>query len=239
MTNKLDINTIAYKLPIDIDADKIRKEIDHFLTNERTELQGNIKNFAVSYSITNAKDISMNEWFDRNNSVMPNFIDENGEKVTKHYDQYTLGFPGEWKDNVTAYFADGTCDKDLIHWRSDMIDSEIYRLTKRIEKFFNLDYNIRCRSSFFYGPRILNKHSDPHTPWRVHVTLKSGPETRWEFIDIDTKETITWKQPPDSVWLIRTGNVQHRVIVPENESRVQLFYHLWNKNIGQQYHQIT
>jgi hypothetical protein len=239
----LDINSIAYQLPIEANTDLLCAEVEQFILNERPEYRGPKIDWANSFSVTNLKVIPKDLWFRAHNGPMKSLIDPaTGENISKDYTRYTLGYPGTWRDNLMAYYKNGTADKDLVHWRDDMQDTEMYRLGQRIKEFFKLDYNLRCRVSMHWGEAQVTRHSDPHTPWRVHITLKTGPKSHWGFYDPDnfnSDECLIWEQPPGSVWLVRTGNIQHQVYVPRGEYRLQLFYHIWNKDLGPNYHQIA
>lgn len=228
----LDIDNIAYRLPIAVDAEKILNEVETFI------LPGKEKLYNSCTSITNTTSTDHDSWFHCNPGAMTKMYDPHAKaEVTKHYSKYQLGFPGPWRDDLIASYDNGTTDKEMIYWHPALIGSEIYNLGQRIENFFSLPYKMRCRLSFLKGPTGLNKHADPHTPWRVHVNLKSGPNTRWVFYDVDAGQELEWHQPSNSVWLIRTGNIQHGVRIGNEEIRWQLFYHIWNKNLGPNYHQ--
>jgi hypothetical protein len=235
----LNIDTIAYQLPIEIDLDKIQTEFDLVM---RKSLQFNklpVQNSGLSVSVTGTTHTPLEHWYNYNFGAMGVSKDRlTGERVTKDWERYTLGFPGKYRE-IDSYYQNGTLDRDLIHWHPDMIDSEMFHFKNRNAKFFNIDNNIRCRLSVLNGFWNIPKHSDPHTPWRVHVNLKSGPNSYWKFHNIETNESITWQQPTGSVWLVRTGNIQHEVVVPAGESRWQLFYHIWERNLGPNYHQIA
>lgn len=239
----LDINTIVYQLPITVDSTRLLDELNTLVVPRlNLDVIDDLKNIkATSISITSRKNQPADRWYQSNyNRTMTSVKDmSTGEVLPRMYNKYTLGFPGAWRDNVEGYYDDGIGDRSLCHWPPDLADSEIYNFSRRITQYFNIDTPLRCRASFIHGYRKMTFHSDPHTPWRVHVNLKSGPGTRWLFRTVEPEETIEWIQPKDSVWLVRTGDVQHAVEVPEDEIRWQLFYHLWQRDLGPRYHQIT
>jgi hypothetical protein len=235
----LDIGNIAYQLPIQIDFNKALAETTAILNAYKKPNRLLEPDSAIGISVTGTAKTPLDHWYDYNAGAMGVSKDRiTGEQVTKDWARYTLGFPGAYRE-IDSYYKNGTPDHDLIQWHPDMVNSEMYSFKDRIASFFNIDNNLRCRLSFINGHWNIPKHSDPHTPWRVHVNLKSGPNCHWRFHDIETKESITWQQPTGSVWLIRTGNIQHEVVVPAGESRWQLFYHIWERNLGPNYHQMA
>jgi hypothetical protein len=232
----LDINTIVYRLPIEINFDKINAEIVT-IVNKCSYAFPNTS--AIAISVTSSKKTSLDQWYNYNTGAMHISKDRvTGEQVTKNWNKYTLGFPGPYRE-IDSYYRDGTADRELIQWHPDMVNSEMFYFKDRIAEFFNIDNNLRCRLSHIRGQYSIGRHCDPHTPWRVHVNLKTGPRTHWKFHDIETNKSIEWYQPTGSVWLVRTGNVQHEVNVPAGETRLQLFYHIWQRDLGPNYHQIA
>ena len=196
----LNIDTIVYQLPIEIDIDKILAESTHLISKCRYASKLPAQDAAVSISVTGSEKTPLDHWYDYNTGAMGVSKDHiTGEQVTKDWENYTLGFPGAYRE-IDSYYKNGMPDRDLIQWHPDIVDSEMFRFKDRIASFFNIDNNLRCRLSFINGKWNIAKHSDPHTPWRVHVNLKSGPGTYWKFHDIETNETITWHQPAGSVW---------------------------------------
>lgn len=223
-----DIRTIAYKLPIEFDRNKLYYELENIV-------QKNAK--GSSAAITNKKGTDESNWFNTRSGLMHvTKVLDTGEQVSKDFKRWTLGFPGEWKDNLESYFPDGTGDREMIEWHPLLAKSEMRSLGQRISDYFNLNTHLRCRASFLQGPKELFFHSDPHTPWRVHVNFKSGEGVKWVFKD-DTG-IVEWEQPSDEVWLIRTGNIMHNVKVPANQERWQLFYHIWKTNLDSKDYQI-
>ena len=244
----LDINTIVYKLPIEVDTTKIIGELEALVLPyymKKTLDPNWRKKPNCNISITGLPDTPLSNWFNLNNGTMSVHKDgDTGETLTKNYQKYTLGYAGPWRREVNAYYeGTNTGDKDLIAWHPRLLKSEMFRLKNAVATYLGIDNNLRCRASFSSGgtggSRIINFHSDPHTPWRVHVTLKTGPNTKWLFRDVEQNKIIEWYQPLGSVWLVRTGNIQHTVNVGDNEIRWQLFYHIWKTNLGPNYHQIA
>jgi hypothetical protein len=241
----LNINNIAYQLPIEVDSTKLLNELDNLVlphfNKDVKDINALVNSKGANISITSLETTPLDKWYTSGyNRPMTRMKDTtNGEELTKHYQKFTLGFPGQWRDNLEAMYDDGTGDRDFVHWHPSLIDSEIYNLKNRIADFFKINNRLRCRASFLPGYTKMGFHADPHTPWRVHINLQSGPGTRWIFRTLDPKETVEWVQPKDSVWLIRTGDVQHSVEVAEGEVRWQLFYHIWQSNLGPNYHQIA
>jgi len=235
----LDINSIVYQLPIEVNSTKLLNELDNLvLPYFEKDVKHNLKNIgSAGLAITNLSTTPLASWYNTAyNRTMSKMVDlDTNEELTKNYQKFTLGFPGNRRDNVEARYDDGTGDRDFVHWHPSLINGEIYNLKNCIADFFKIDNRLRCRASFLSGYTKIGFHADPHTPWRVHINLKSGPGTRWIFRTLNPNKTIEWIQPPNSVWLIRTGDVQHSVEVQEDETRWQLFYHIWQTNLGLNY----
>jgi hypothetical protein len=229
----LDISEIVHPLPIAVDADLLRQEYEKFVLSQRPDLQRRPNNYSKTFAITNVKSTPHDSWFSQEAGVMKLLKDPaTNEEVLRLTNKWTLGYPGPRRDNLMAYYPNGVADKDLIHWHPDMIDTEMHRLASRIKEYLGIDYNLRCRLSVSHGQVEIDRHLDPHTPWRVHVALDSGSESHWTFYDeVGSTDSIKWKQPKDTVWLVRTGDVQHSVFVPSGEYRLQLFYHVWHRDL--------
>jgi hypothetical protein len=239
----LDINTIVYKLPIEVNSTKLLDELDNLvLPCYDKDIKNDLMSIgATNISVTGLSNTPLDNWYSTEyNRAMSKMVDlDTNEELTKNYANFTLGFDGAWRNNLEARYDNNVSDRDFTHWHPNLIGSEIFNLKNRIAKHLQISDQLRCRASFIYGYRKMNFHADPHTPWRVHVNLKSGPGTRWFFRTLDPMKTIEWVQPPDSVWLVRTGNVQHSVEIQKDETRWQLFYHIWQSNLGPNYHQIA
>jgi len=236
----IDINTVVYQLPIEVDVAQLYKEASIiFQTSLRSQLQKS-ESAGFSISVTGKPpDERLHRWYDHANGDMKITKDAvTGELLTKDFAKYTTGFPGPFRE-VNSYYENGTSDRDLTQWHPTMIDSEMFQLKERIASYFNIPSDLRCRISRIYGKFSIGKHADPHTPWRVHVNLKTGPKSHWKFYDVENNESVEWFQPTGSVWLVRTGNVQHEVVVPLGETRIQCFYHIWQRDLGPNYHQIA
>lgn len=238
----LNFNDIVYQLPIQVNADKIIKELETLVIpkfNPEIFDYSNLKGKSCNCSITGTATTPTDTWFKENGG--PNaFLKDNdtGEILDKLYRQWTLGYPGPRRKNVHGYLDNGVNDRDLTVWPDILLNSELYRVGQEIKKYLNISA-VRCRVSFIKGEKYIKPHTDPHTDWRVHINLKSGPDTCWEFSEIGSDDVIAWKQPQGSTWLIRTGTVQHAVRVPRDEERWQVYFHLWEDNLGSAYYQIT
>jgi len=242
----LDINSIVYKLPIEVDTTKLIDELETLVLPFFKKTNWHTAQQSSNISITGLPNTPLDNWFNANNGPMTVLRDgDTGELLTRDWEKYTLGFPGPWRRQVNAYYEGTTRgDKDLTTWHPSLINSEMFRLKNAIAEFFGISNNLRCRASCIPGPmpghkRIPLYHTDPHTPWRVHVTLKNGPGAKWLFRNVEQDQVIEWHQPVGSAWLVRTGNVQHAIDVGTNEIRWQLFYHIWQRDLGPNYHQIA
>lgn len=239
----LDINSIVYKLPIEVDSTKLLNELDNLvLPYYDKDVKNDLKSLgAANVSITNLETTAHDSWYkSQYNRPMTKMRDINtNEALSKNYQEFTLGFPGNWRNDVEGLYDNGVSDRSFTHWHPNLAGSELFNLKNRIANFLQINDQIRCRASFMHGYKKINFHADPHTPWRVHVNLKPDSGTRWFFRTLNPSKTIQWVQPTESVWLIRTGDVQHSVEVQENETRWQLFYHIWQSDLGPNYHQIA
>lgn len=235
----INLDSIVYKLPIDVDVDKLNDEALKIINCCKKARTINKRASAVNIAVTGNKNTPLYNWYDHNIGDMNSIKDAiTGEELTKDFENYTIGFPGPFRE-VHSYYANGNNDRELTHWHPDMVNSEMFRLKDQIASYFNISNTLRCRLSLLYGHYWIGKHADPHTPWRVHINLKAGLGCRWKFHDIENNESIEWYQPTGSVWLVRTGNIQHEVTVPVGSNRLQLFYHIWERDLGPNYHQIA
>lgn len=237
----LNINSIVYKLPIEVNSTKLLHELDNLvLPYLDKDVKHDLKNIKLAgVAVTGLKHTPLDNWYNtKYNSTMNRMVDlDTGQFLYKNYEKFTLGFDGPWRNNVEARYDDNVSDRSFTHWHPALLDSEIFNLKTRIATYLQIPEQLRCRASFIQGYKKLNFHSDPHTPWRVHVTLKSGANTRWLFRTLDSDNIIEWTQPKNSVWLIRTGNVQHSIEVGQDDVRWQLFYHVWQSQLGSDYYQ--
>jgi hypothetical protein len=229
----LDINTIVYQLPIEVNSTEIIKDVERYII---PRFKVNVLETSAGLNVTDIPGTT--NWFNGpNGGNMAYHLDGNtGERVFRNYEKFTLGFPGKWRDDILAYYKDDTCDRDYKEWPLFLKESSLFTMQNKIAEYLVIDTHLRCRMSFLHGPFSIGYHSDPHTPWRAHINLKSGKETKWLFKSVETKQVVEWKQPPDTVWLIRTGNVQHAVEVEEGAVRWHLFYHIWQRNLGPNYY---
>jgi len=228
----LDISTVVYQLPIEVDSNKIINEIDSLIMPK-------IGKNAGDCAVTGTDSTDLDQWFLSNRGILDKVYDPNTKRlVLRDFVKYpNTGLSVPWQDDFVAINGDGNADQDLTKWHPSMVNSEMFNLKDRIANYLKIDTALRCRCSFLNGPRTIPRHSDPHTPWRAHINLKSGPGTEWIFFDEGSEEPVRWRQPGGTVWLMRTGNVEHSVHVPPGEIRWQLFYHIWQKDLGPNYYQ--
>ncbi len=89
---------------------------------------------------------------------------------------------------------------------------DIERLTTEIDKFVK--------------PNTWNEisyHYDEHTPYRIHIALKTSPDTIWRFKENGKITEI--HQPADGIpVLIKTNSLEHSVFIPIETERVHLWY---------------
>jgi hypothetical protein len=67
-------------------------------------------------------------------------------------------------------------------------------------------------------------HNDPHTPYRLHICLKTDPSIKWLFVDKDTTQHYIHQPADGSPVLIETGTTQHQIVCPQNVTRMHLWF---------------
>lgn len=124
-------------------------------------------------------------------------------------------------------FASGEVDTDLVFYPTVLEGSYIQTVEQTISEYLGLS-TPRIRISKFIGGigahkvNHLDFHTDPHTPYRVHIALNTMSNVYWKFKTIDQEYKI--HQPADGVpVLIEVANTAHAVTVPFGSVR----YHMW------------
>lgn len=118
-------------------------------------------------------------------------------------------------------YPGGERDEDITCWPSVLENSYMKELGDTFSDLLKI-YNPRVRMSV--GNKIPF-HTDPHTPYRIHIALEAYPDSVWVFRHKDgTEETIF--QPADGIpALVETGETAHSVkMLGEHRNRIHLFY---------------
>jgi hypothetical protein len=123
-------------------------------------------------------------------------------------------------------FITGEQDADLVYYPSCLKGSYIQTVEEMISEYLGLSFP-RVRISKFIGgsPEFkqvdLSYHTDPHTPYRVHIALNSSSDIFWKFRSNDAEYIIN--QPANGMpVLIEVANTQHSVEIPFGKFR----YHI-------------
>ena len=123
----LDINTIVYKLPIEVDTTKLIGELEAlvlpFFKKKADNPNWRTGRPSSNISITGLPNTPLNDWFNANNGAMTVLKDgDTGELLARDYDKHTLGFAGAWRREVNAYYA-GSCIQYSSGYAILLIDS--------------------------------------------------------------------------------------------------------------------
>lgn len=120
----------------------------------------------------------------------------------------------------------GERDEDVIHWPLQLEKSYIRRVGEELSSCLGLPPLPRVRTSTLIGGMMPNigMHLDCHTPFRVHIALKTSPGTFWHFLASDGRR-MRVHQPADGIpVLLETGSTQHAVEIEKGTVRMHLWY---------------
>ena len=119
----------------------------------------------------------------------------------------------------------GNSELELVYWPKVLANSYLKELGLQLSKTLELGPP-RCRLSMFNNrsrPTSIGYHYDKHTPYRVHVALQTNPNCLWLYRR--DGQAYRLHQPVlDHPVLVNTGEVEHDIIVPPNNTRVHLWY---------------
>ena len=169
----------------------------------RNELEAIVKPSYQSYALTVTEELANDNTYD--------FSQYNS--ITQ-FDEYGI-----------RRFPDGTLDTDLIYYPACLQNSYIKEVEIEISNYLGL-HSPRVRFSKAKGSTKLEEslklHTDPHTPYRVHLALETMPMHKWRFKNKDTDCTI--HQPANGIpYLVEVANTEHAVILAPRMVR----YHIW------------
>jgi hypothetical protein len=132
--------------------------------------------------------------------------------------------------NRLKVYPDGEFDQNLVHWPKILENTYMKELGDYFAQILNVTH-YRCRASYYNSldkDFVGELHNDPHTPYRIHIALKSDPNVKWILVD-EHSNTYDIHQPADSTpVLIETGTTQHQVIVPKNSVRIHFWFQYYN-----------
>lgn len=151
------------------------------------------------------------------------------EKMVDNYDfRVYTGVSAPDKNGIRK-LKTGERDWDIVYWPKVLENSYIKELSDTFSELIQV-YKPRCRMSKLYGFdswNVIDYHHDEHTPYRIHIALKTTPGSVWRFRK--NGEVTEIHQPADGVpVLIKTDTVEHSVFIPKGTHRTHLWY---------QYHQ--
>jgi hypothetical protein len=193
-----------------VDTDRLYSEMFHFWRPK-------INSLATSTSFTTAK----------------KYVDD------LDYDFFKYIGPSQFisKSLLLKKYPDGEIDQELIYWPKLLENSYMKELGEHFSNLFQIK-NYRVRASYFntWGANedflATDLHADPHTPYRLHIALKTNPDVKWIFVD-ELGKTHYIHQLADGVpVLIETGNTKHQVKIPKNSIRIHLWFQYY-ENIDQ------
>lgn len=175
------------------------------LARIKYELAKYVKPKSGSYAITTAKDLANVDEYDFTQFRGITHANINGVRV----------------------FETGEQDTDLIFYPRCLQGSYLQEVEQSITAYLGLS-SPRIRISKFIGGTSTHKsvyldfHTDPHTPYRVHITLDVMPGVYWKFKTSEQEYKI--HQPADGVpVLIEVAETAHAVDIPIGCHR----YHIW------------
>lgn len=116
----------------------------------------------------------------------------------------------------------GERDEELIHWPEVLQNSYIKELGDIFSDLIKIK-NPRVRMSVSAG---IEFHSDPHTPYRIHIALESNPNCVWKFKEINGTVHTIYQAADGIPVLIETGLTKHSVVKVNDPTAPQRI-HLW------------
>ena len=154
------------------------------------------------------------------------------EKMVENYDfRFYSGVSSKDKNGIRR-LETGEFDWDVVHWPKVLENSYIKELSDKFSELIQVN-KPRCRMSHIFGYNKCNEipyHHDEHTPYRIHIALKTNPKAIWRFRENGVVTEI--HQPTDGVpVLIKTDTIEHSVSIPIGTWRTHLWY--------QYHHQIS
>jgi len=117
----------------------------------------------------------------------------------------------------------GERDEDIVFWPSILEKSYMKELGELFSNIIKIP-NPRVRLSVLDKDQFINFHSDPHTPYRIHIALETHSNAVWMFKnELGDIEQI--HQPADGVpVIIETGRTEHAVKLLSPGRRMHLWY---------------
>ena len=177
-----------------IDLDRIRHELATYVRPEEG-----------GYAITTSKQLASDVDYDFSQFNGITYPDANGVRT----------------------FPSGETDTDLVFYPKVLEGSYIQSVEQMVSSYLGLS-SPRIRISKFIGGvgahkiNYLDFHTDPHTPYRVHIALTVMPNVYWKFKTNEQEYKI--HQPADGVpVLIEVAETAHAVTIPFGSVR----YHIW------------
>lgn len=147
------------------------------------------------------------------------------EKMVDNYDFRVYTGVSSPDKNGIRRLRTGEFDWDISYWPKVLENSYIKELADTFSEFIQV-YNPRCRMSKLFGSTDWNEikyHYDEHTPYRIHIALKTTPKTIWRFKENGVVKEI--HQPADGIpVLVKTNTIEHSVFIPVGTERVHLWY---------------
>ena len=243
-----------YRININFDEEKLLSEANDIMESGKDRHKflnkiNNKKQVMQSWCITStkerAKELEKSEFYSTH--VVPE-----GDNARLRIDQITnervVQHDNKFREKVDAYFIDPSVDErqsesvlrnhiickesDLTNYHHSLPeDSEIRKIDRAIGRYFNIPCNFRVRLSKLHNidHKTFKPHTDPHTPWRVHICLKGDHSSKWHFRNSQTGKKTQFIQAKNRVYLVRTNTVQHWVSC--NDWRKHIFWHIYHNDL--------
>ena len=199
------MNDFYTPLPnIKIDIERLTKEIFHYWHPDP-----NIKD--ISASFTTAKKY-----------VDDPICDFSRYKGISHY------VPGTRRVKV---YSDGEFDQNLTHWPKILENTYMKELGDNFAKLLNVT-RYRVRASYYnslHEDFVGELHRDPHTPYRIHIALKTDPNVKWLLVDKNDNAHYIHQPADGHPVLLETCYTKHQVIVPTNSIRIHCWFQYYTE----------
>lgn len=229
------LDKIVKPLPLDIDYNKLRDEITHFIVPHlKKPLDTGVGSWSQGVSVTNTAGRlnGLEKSLFSPLGMMKYLYDNKNKRLIEKSPHFSWkGYDGDVVEDLSGVYVDDNdnilaFDDQMVHLPSEILGTEIERVGKVINDYLGITDQHRIRISFG-SEHFLPGHSDPHTPYRVQIQL-SG-QARWTFNDYNTKKYVEWDQTTDNAFLIRT-QTRHQVEIG-SDLRIAIMYQIYTLDI--------
>lgn len=145
------------------------------------------------------------------------------QHVNEDYDFKRYSGISHFNAEGERLLGSGERDEDIVYWPKKLANSYMKELADIFSDAIGIK-NPRVRMSV---NATISSHSDPHTPYRIHIALMTDPLILWHFREANGN-MHSIHQPADGIpVLIETGITEHGVSIPHdkvNRKRIHLWY---------------